>query len=150
MGSPSNQLISADKRLVELTFTSDFQRGKIYTVNVLNVKDLSGNMLENTQKQIGIVEPVGYGDLVINEILFEPTVDVPEYFEIYNNSSKVLDLSKIAYGISNEIQPFYPRQFFLPKLFPAVSVFGANHQCGYHSNRLSRPDTANIPISNEI
>ena len=115
MGSPSNQLISADKTTVELTFASDFQRGKIYTVNVLNVKDLSGNMMENSQKQIGIVETVGYGDLVINEILFEPTAGVPEYFEIYNNSPKVMDLSKISYGTRKTDGSFTPSNFFPAK-----------------------------------
>ena len=115
MESPSNQLISADKTTVELTFATDFQRGKIYTVNTLNIKDLSGNPLENTQKQIGIVEPVGYDDLIINEILFEPAADVPEYFEIYNNSSKVLDLSKISYGTRKTDGSFTPSYFFPTK-----------------------------------
>ena len=148
MGSPSNQLISADKTTVELTFTSDFQRGKIYTVNVLNVKDLSGNMLENTQKQIGIVEPVGYGDLVINEILFEPTVDVPEYFEIYNNSSKVLDLSKIAFGTRKTNGTFIPanffpaKTFFLPYQYLALTTNADTIRTVYQA-----PDTANILIS---
>ena len=115
IGNPSNQIISADKTTVELTFASDFQRGKIYTVNVLNVKDLSGNMMENSQKQIGIVEAVGYGDLVINEILFEPTAGVPEYFEIYNNSPKVMDLSKISYGTRKTDGSFTPSNFFPAK-----------------------------------
>ena len=115
IGNPSNQIISADKTTVELTFASDFQRGKIYTVNVLNVKDLSGNMMENSQKQIGIVETVGYGDLVINEILFEPTAGVPEYFEIYNNSPKVMDLSKISYGTRKTDGSFTPSNFFPAK-----------------------------------
>ena len=145
MESPSNQLISADKTTVELTFATDFQRGKIYTVNTLNIKDLSGNPLENTQKQIGIVEPVGYGDLVINEILFEPAADVPEYFEIYNNSSKVLDLSKISYGTRKTDGSFTPSNFFptktlvLPQQYLALTTNPDTIRKVYQA-----PDTAKI------
>ena len=145
MGSPSNQLISADKTTVELTFATDFQLGKIYTVNALNIKDLSGNQLENTQKQIGIVEPVGYGDLVINEILFEPAADVPEYFEIYNNSAKVLDLSKISYGTRKTDGSFTPSNFFpaktliLPQQYLALTTNPDTIRKVYNA-----PDTAKI------
>ncbi len=70
--------------------------GTIYTVTVKNISDCAGNIiaLKNSAK-FGISQDADTLDLVINEILFNPLPLGKEYVELYNRSSKVIDLSKI-------------------------------------------------------
>ncbi|MBP1663683.1 MAG: hypothetical protein H6Q19_823 [Bacteroidetes bacterium] len=145
IGSPSKQVVSADKTTVELTFTNNFEKGKIYVVDALNIKDFAGNVLENTQKQIGLIEPVEVGDLSINEILFEPTEDVPEYFEIFNNSDKVLDVSKVFFGTRKTDGSFIPANNFPPKtLLLPRQYLALTPDPNAIRNRYQAPDTARI------
>lgn len=145
VGTPSGVVISSDLYSVQLTFPVSFEKGIIYTVDVLNVKDLAGNPLGNTQKQVGIVEKIDFGDIVINEILFEPAVDVPEYFEIYNTSAKVLDLSKLSFGTRKTDGSYAPSNFFpsktllLPRQYLALTLNPDIIRTTYQT-----PDTANI------
>ena len=148
IGAPSEKIISADNLTVQLTFSENFETGKIYLLKVLNVKDFSGNLAENTQKQTGIVEKAEFGDLVINEILFEPTAAVTEYFEVYNNSSKILDLSKISFGTRKTDGSYTPTNFFPDKtlLLPAKYLV-LTPDTESVRNAYFVPDSANILTS---
>jgi len=93
IGSPSSQNISVDKTFVILNFNPEFECGKIYKLQVSGLSDLVGNLLPDTTRSIGIIEPKIVEDLVINEIMFENPLNSLEYIEIYNRSDKVLDVS---------------------------------------------------------
>lgn len=97
MGTPSNIEISADKIVVMLTFENEFQRGKIYILEINEATDLSGNPLLNTTKITGITEPIEMSDLVFNEIMFDNPPNSTEYIEIFNRSEKLLDVSGIVF-----------------------------------------------------
>lgn len=128
VGEPIAVDIANDKTAVTLTFANHFQKGMVYTVDVMNIKDTSGNLLAETQKRVGIVGELAVGDIVINEILPNPEKDIPEYFEIYNTSDKVLDLSSVRFGVRNkkgEIKPAYhfpEKTLLLPKGYLAVTT----------------------------
>ena len=127
MGNPTNKTISDDGLSILLTFSKDFETGKIYTVNIENAVDLSGNKLENTQKQIGIIENAEVGDIVINEICFDATENGEEYFEVYNASEKVIDLSKVLFttrktdGTLNSGYNFPAKTTIIPTQFIAFT-----------------------------
>lgn len=97
MGIPSSQQVADDKTSVELVFSNDFQKGKLYTLEINGVTDLSGNLLNINRKSTGIAEPVALGDLVFNEVMFENPLNSLEYVEIYNGSEKVLDVSELVF-----------------------------------------------------
>jgi hypothetical protein len=69
---------------------------KIYTLSVRQVNDCAANEISshNTCKA-GLPEPPGNGDLVFNEILFNPPSYGFDYVELYNRSSKVIDLQRV-------------------------------------------------------
>ena len=96
IGTPVTKIISSDKLCIELTFSNEFQKGKIYNLQTQGLKDLSGNELVLTQKSIGVSETIALGDLVLNEILFDSPTNSAEYVEIYNCSDKILDLSTLS------------------------------------------------------
>jgi len=96
MGSPTSQVYSDDKTTLELIFATDFEKGKLYTLQTTGLSDLAGNVLAETRRTIGIVESKGVGDLILNEVMFENPLNSLEYIEIYNKSDKLLDVSGLV------------------------------------------------------
>ncbi len=84
--------------VVNLGFSKKFEQKKIYQITVKNLTDYYGNKMEETKMLTGIAQKMKKGDLVINEILFNPQKDIPEFLEIYNTSDKLLDLGSIYFG----------------------------------------------------
>lgn len=97
MGNPVSQVVSADKTAIDLSFSTDFERGKIYTLQIDGLTDLAGNPLLETAKSTGIIEQKAPGDLVLNEVMFENPLNSLEYLEIYNHSEKLLDVSGLVF-----------------------------------------------------
>ncbi|MFM2291146.1 MAG: hypothetical protein RIS29_959 [Bacteroidota bacterium] len=97
-GSITSQVVSADKTTVDLSFNTDFETGRLYSFCLTGIADLAGNRLADSCKTTGIIEQKQPGDLVINEIMFENPVNSLEYVEIYNKSSKYLDISGCIVG----------------------------------------------------
>jgi len=97
INSPSSQVVSDDKTLISLTFDTDFERGKLYTLQTSGLTDLAGNKLVQSTRTTGITEPVGINDLIINEVMFDSPDSSAEYLEIYNRSDKLLDILGVVF-----------------------------------------------------
>jgi hypothetical protein len=97
IGSPASRSISSDKKSIDLTFGSNFERGKLYNLQFSGLKDLAGNALTETKRTIGISEPITQGDLVFNEVMFENPDSSAEYIEILNKSDKLLNVSGLIF-----------------------------------------------------
>lgn len=65
----------------------------LYQVSIKNLRDCTGNLLEESQ-EITFARPSAaeIGDLVINEVLFNPRTGAPKFVEIYNASEKYINL----------------------------------------------------------
>ncbi len=107
MGRPSSIQLSKYNTQVELTFDKPFKEKEVYTVTIKDISDNQGNILKMISKKTGIPEEVSKGDLIINEILFNPKKGMPEYFEIYNTSDKVLSLNTIYFGVYSKTKKEY-------------------------------------------
>jgi len=81
---------------VELKLISPLSENTGYTIRVNNLTDCRGIGIgaDNTVRIALPAEPVA-GDLVINEILFNPRSGAYDYVEVYNKSGKVFDASRI-------------------------------------------------------
>jgi hypothetical protein len=77
---------------VQLRLAAPLQPGRVYAVSVTQVMDCSGNAIGqyNTAK-LGLAENPAQGDIVINELLFNPRSGGHDYVEIYNRSNKTID-----------------------------------------------------------
>lgn len=81
---------------VELTLAAPLDTNTLYTLTVLEVVDCSGNVLGIRNKlPIGRPQPIETGDIVINEILFNPKPSGTDYMELYNRSEKVIDMGTL-------------------------------------------------------
>ena len=90
---------------VRVTATTPFQSGTTYTITVNNVADLAGNPCAGQSAQFLYFVPdvAVYGDVVINEIMVDPspTVGLPdaEFVELYNTTTdKTFDLEGWTYN----------------------------------------------------
>lgn len=91
-GLPSG--FAPEYQSVIINLSQPISGGTIYTLTVTDtMTDCVGNMLElNSSVRFAISDSIEEGDLVINEILSNPTEGVSDFIEIVNVSSKILDL----------------------------------------------------------
>jgi hypothetical protein len=71
------------------------ERGKIYSIEIPGLNDFAGNAIEKYSREFGLTEAATQGDLLFNEILFNPFPGDPDYLEFYNCSGNILDASRL-------------------------------------------------------
>jgi hypothetical protein len=79
---------------VHIHLSKPMAAGKIYSVSVQQIRDCSGNETgpDNSCKA-GIPEKAGVGDIIFNEILFNPPPYGFDYLELYNRSKRIINCS---------------------------------------------------------
>jgi hypothetical protein len=80
-----------------VSFLPSLDTGVVYTMTITNLSDCSGNLATSSGDFVLPFE-VKKGDLIINEVLFNPFTGGADFVELYNNSSKILNLKRIAHG----------------------------------------------------
>ena len=91
---------------VNLLFDYNFQEGELYTMVLNSLESCSGYPMEaDTRVLFGIPNKVEAGDVLINEILFDPISPGVDYVELYNVSDKPFDLSELKLGVIKESFP---------------------------------------------
>lgn len=78
--------------LVILKLNKQMNKSINYTVTVSGASDCSGNIMNQYKATLVLPDNGGMGDLVINEVLFDPRGDGADFIEIYNNSLKSIEL----------------------------------------------------------
>lgn len=130
-----------DYQKVLLHFALPFSATTIYTLSLTgNITDCAGNLADLAKTvQFGLPADVAPGDVVINEVLFNPKDDFVtgvDFVEIYNRSNKIIDLSKMMLAtedkmtgsisnpknISENSFLFFPQQYLVLTTKPAVVI----------------------------
>lgn len=82
---------------VLLTLQKPMQISMVYTVKVQGVQDCTGNVLgSRSSVPAGLPQTAMAGDVVINEVLFNPKPGGSDYVELYNRGKKIIDLSGLS------------------------------------------------------
>jgi len=112
-GNPSVAVRDAqDFSLVHLLLATDLNSDVVYNLSVAGIKDLAGNVMQETQLPVGW-HRVKQFDVLINEIMADPNpvVGLPdeEYIELYNRSTFPVDLENwtLKAGSSLKIFPAF-------------------------------------------
>lgn len=81
---------------VELRLAAAMQPSIVYRVNAEHLKDCSGNEMPLQQSaKAGLSQMAKSGDVVINEILFNPHPSGYDYVELFNGSLKIIDATSL-------------------------------------------------------
>lgn len=139
IGQPITKRISEDYKSIQLTFQEQFSKGKLYELTLKKVYDAENNKLLDTIYHVGITESMVQGDVVWNEIMFEAPLNSTEYAEIYNRSSKLIDMSQLGFatrktnGDINTLCKFPTKTYLAPGEYLAftdsVELVRNYHQC---------------------
>lgn len=100
MGNPTTVNIFDPTTLI-LSYSDEFIMGNHYKLEITNLSDLTG-VKSDLSEEIYMPESIGTKDIIINEILPDPFKDGVEFVEIYNNSTKTLDLNSLSLGTIRE------------------------------------------------
>ena len=72
------------------------KHGRIYNLRIYDAAtDFAGNKMERNNFRFGLTEPAGKGDILFNELLFNPWPEEPDFIEFYNNSERVISASSL-------------------------------------------------------
>jgi hypothetical protein len=104
-----------------------------------SVTDFAGNAPCVTELMTGLPSDPSTGEILFNEILFDPVSGCQDYIELYNNSDKVIDLSQlfIANGSSSPVIHItsIPRQL-LPHDYVALTTDRESVADHYRCSRI--------------
>lgn len=90
-----HNVVFSDSTLRSLDVACDaLSSGVLYTTTLSGIRDCPGNLIRDDADEatFGLPENATTGDIVINEILFNPTSTGVDFVELYNASSKFINL----------------------------------------------------------
>jgi hypothetical protein len=129
---------------VGLIFDHGFTVGNVFTLLINGITNCVGNPVEaDTRVQFGIPNEIAEGEILINEILFDPISPGVDYVELYNNTDKTFDLSMLMLGVIKESFPnpadttlkeiTADSRLFLPQTYVLLStnseIVGQQYEC---------------------
>jgi len=95
----SASLVAPNNDAVLLQMASPLETSKVYEVTVTGVADCNGNPISGLGREsFALPDTIQPKDLVINEILFNPSTGGFDFVEVYNRSNKVLNLGDLIIG----------------------------------------------------
>jgi len=98
MGNPlAIILLPPDYRSVSLLLPGTIEEGILYTISMqAGFTDCAGNSNTMTlEARFALPQNIDTNDVVINEILYDPTATGTDFVEIYNRSDKIIDLRQL-------------------------------------------------------
>jgi hypothetical protein len=126
---------------VDLLLAAELSTGITYTLTISNLADCAGNPVDSTQYNFNYYEslPALPGDIILNEILFNPKAYGYDYVEVYNNSQKAIDLATLSISsadvLTGELTASSPmavsRTLLLPGEYAAITENPENIKLWY-------------------
>jgi hypothetical protein len=102
-----SSLFPTDVLMREYTiiFSEPLRKGRIYTLTTgSDLTDFAGNLIKRNELRFGIPDPVQKGDILFNELLFNPFPGEPDFIEFYNCSERIIDASDlILVSVNDEL-----------------------------------------------
>ena len=90
-------LVNINSSKYELTFNNGFLANDTLELGISNISDFSSNLLDTVIKLV-VPDTARKGDLLINELLFDPLTGGEDFVEIYNTTTSSFDLNQFFIG----------------------------------------------------
>ena len=95
---------------VRIYFSKTPEANIVYTITVDQLTDLCGNAIQNLTS-VFTRQVLSSGDIVINEVLYNPRSGGSDFVELYNRSGLDVDISKLSLATRNDtfaLKSIYP------------------------------------------
>jgi hypothetical protein len=105
--------------------------GEVHELEISGeIKDFAGNNIQKRVFSFGLPENIEPGDILFNELLFNPLPGDPDYLELYNQSGKIIDASRlqlvsVSTGTGDTSQIFQvsdEKRCILPESYYAITT----------------------------
>ncbi len=104
--SIDHAVLSDGDREVIIVLASDLQPATDYQITVTQLRDCNGNLIDPANISVfGLPEVAELGDLLINELLYNPITSNGDFVEIYNHSTKYINLKEWTIANGNNQDP---------------------------------------------
>jgi hypothetical protein len=148
---------SNNNKTVELSLNTGLLPRTIYTLTIQNIKDICGNILANpVTTTFSLPEQGDSGDVVINEILFNPKPNGVDFVEIYNRSEKYINLKNWQLarldddGKLDDTLIISPKNLvMLPQSYLAITTDGTILKTNYPKGKETNFISTKIPSYND-
>lgn len=97
-----DSVIFLDSRSIQLILKSEAISNQVYQLEINGISDCSGNESSNSFELI-LPIPAKKGDLIINELLFNPKTGSPKFVEVYNRTGSYLEIGDWKLANLNEL-----------------------------------------------
>ncbi|RXQ96516.1 lamin tail domain-containing protein [Ancylomarina salipaludis] len=159
MGHPDSVVeFENEKFALRLTFPQDFEHNIQYRFQFSDLLvDLAGNSMEEKAFEFLLADLPQSGDLVINEVLFNPYPGGADYIELLNISDRIIDIRDLFLANRDEdyqIDQIYPlsdqSQMLEAGTYLLVSTDTANIKLNYsHCDEKTFLQLKNLPSYND-
>ncbi|MDQ3017915.1 MAG: lamin tail domain-containing protein [Bacteroidota bacterium] len=106
---PISNVALINPTILEISFQNNLMEGTVYQLLPFQIFDCLGNGASTSDTlTFGIVAAAVAGDLLINEILFNPASGGSRFIEVINISQKFIDLSTISIARLTNPPAIYP------------------------------------------
>ncbi len=131
-----------DLKRIRITLNAPLEEGVIHTVTVTEVSDCPGNPIGSANTlSFALPQPIQKGDVVINEVLYDPRGTGSDFVELYNRSQKVVSLAGLQLSNINADKRLITANpyLLLPGEYVAIASSPANVLMNYplgHADRM--------------
>ncbi|MCB9195873.1 MAG: lamin tail domain-containing protein [Flavobacteriales bacterium] len=127
-----------DLACVSIITSTILDTGVIYTLVINGLVDCSGNT-EIITETIILPSIPEKGDIIINEVLFNPFTGGSDFVEVYNNSQKIVDLFGISLanwddGSIDNYKTIFQHRLIYPGDFVVITKDSSNVKINYLSS----------------
>lgn len=126
-----------------LVFDNPLPKSQVFDINLSNFSDCWGNSAQAQTTAIRYEVPLT-GDVIINEILFDPPTYGSDFIELYNRTNKYLQLKTCSIGNGQTSYPLNPI-VLAPHQYLALSPDTAFLLAYYPSTVIEQTAIQNLP-----
>lgn len=144
-----NAVKMLDRATAILTLSAPLQSATRYRLTTTStLTDCSGNQISgNSEVVFGLPEMPMRGDIVFNEVLFNPPTGGVRYIELYNRTQKFFDWS--AFSLDNDAngdaEPIQFKQLLLPNTYIVFTPDTANVRKRFQNINIANLIAQDLP-----
>ncbi len=148
---PVQSAVATGGDAATLLLGAELEVGVLYTISVSGLRDCPGNLVAaGSSRSFALPEAAAAGDVVINEVLYDPFVEGTDFVELYNRSGRTLSLAgwqlaNESNGVIGTTLPISSDMLLLPGEYALITADLAATLRFYPQTRTDRVAISTMP-----